>query len=259
MIDISINDHMKLICFWLSFSRWLPTLFHFPMFDNMEVPGVVKVLCSLIITFTFFPYTEKVVLQDIYYIGADHFWVLTFFYATMGIFIGYLVKMIMSIFMSTGVILTHTSGYASIRQFDPSFETTVGPFEKLIQMTVLMMVISSGAFIPMFKGGLISFHHFNLISVNQLDWNPQFFINFLKSLFLSSLLLASPAILANLLITIVMGIMSRMVPQMNILLVSFAVNIFVGLFVFFSTSDEFFQAAFKIYTETLGDWFQFVT
>jgi flagellar biosynthetic protein FliR len=41
-------------------------------------------------------------------------------------------------------------------------------------------------------------------------------------------------------------------------MVSFVVNIGLGLLVFASSSEEFFQMAFKMYTDQLGQWFQFV-
>jgi len=56
-----------------------------------------------------------------------------------------------------------------------------------------------------------------------------------------------------------MGIVSRAVPQMNVIAVSFAVNIGLGLLVFVTGSDEFFQTCFRIYTEKLGAWFQFIS
>lgn len=72
-------------------------------------------------------------------------------------------------------------------------------------------------------------------------------------------MLATPMIFVNLIINAVMGIISRAVPQMNVIAVSFAVNIGLGLLVFAVGSDEFFQTCFRIYTERLGDWFQLMS
>ena len=58
---------------------------------------------------------------------------------------------------------------------------------------------------------------------------------------------------------VILGIIARMVPQMNVLMVSFVVNIGMGLLVFVAGSDEFFQIGFKLYTEKLGEWFKFIT
>ncbi len=43
---------------------------------------------------------------------------------------------------------------------------------------------------------------------------------------------------------------------MNILMVSFVVNIGIGLLVFFAISEEFFHVAYTMYVERLGEWFQ---
>lgn len=63
----------------------------------------------------------------------------------------------------------------------------------------------------------------------------------------------------NVLIMCVLGIIARFVPQMNVLMVSFVVNIGLGLLVFMSCSTEFFQVGFRLYTEKLGEWFQLIT
>jgi flagellar biosynthetic protein FliR len=71
-------------------------------------------------------------------------------------------------------------------------------------------------------------------------------------------MLATPLIFTNMLIMTVLGIIARTVPQLNVIMVSFAVNIGLGLLVFAATSDEFFNVAFKLYTDKLGEWFQFI-
>jgi flagellar biosynthetic protein FliR len=81
---------------------------------------------------------------------------------------------------------------------------------------------------------------------------------FFKSAFSSSVLLAGPLIFANLLMNLVFGIVSRTVPQMNVMMVSFVVNIGLGLLLFLGIAEEFFQVSFDLYVEKLGDWYQFL-
>ena len=88
--------------------------------------------------------------------------------------------------------------------------------------------------------------------------SSEYYIEFFKSIFVSSILLASPIIFTNLMMNLVMGIIARTVPQMNVLMVSFVVNIGLGMFVFLTISDEFFHEAYKLYVEKLADWFQFI-
>jgi flagellar biosynthetic protein FliR len=58
---------------------------------------------------------------------------------------------------------------------------------------------------------------------------------------------------------LVMGIVARTVPQMNVLMVSFVVNIGLGLLLFLGIAEEFFTVSFDLYVEKLGEWYQFLS
>jgi flagellar biosynthesis protein FliR len=259
MITIEITDQATLVAFWLVFTRWLAILIQLPLFDNIAVPTVVKALTALLISYTFFPFLELQLKSEIAVIGIDNFWYMTIVNTIIGLVIGYFVKSIMNIFISAGSIITQQIGFAAVRYFDQSTSSQIGPFEQLMQWTMLVMVISSGALIPMFNGVFLSFFQITMIAPGSLAESPAFFLHFFKSIFIAGLMLASPLIFINVLIMSVLGIIARTVPQMNIIMVSFAVNIGMGLLVFAATSDEFFQVAFKFYTDKLGEWFQFIS
>lgn len=259
MLNIQITDMTVIVAFWLAFSRWFAILFQLPLFDNVVIPVTVKVLVSLMITFAFFPLVENQIMLDIKYVGVESFWYLTIFNTLIGLVIGFLVKSIMSIFHSTGAIITQQVGFNALHYFDPNAGGQVGPFEKLIEWTVLMMVLTSGALIPMFKGVVSSFSSIHIYNLGKMAHSSEFFIMMFKSFFISALMLSTPMIFINVVINAVMGIVSRAVPQMNVIAVSFAINIGLGLLVFVAGSDEFFQMCFRIYTEKLGAWFQFVS
>ena len=259
MISASIVDQVSIIAFWLIFVRWLTVIVHFPIFDHIAVPGILKVLMALILSYAFYPWLSSEVVKDIDYIGVDNFWILTIFYSTIGLMIGFFVKSIMGIFTSAGTVITQQIGFDAVRYFDPQSGQDMGPIEKLVQLTVVVMVISSGALIPMFKGVYESFFSIHLYDLGKIIHASDFFIAFFKSVFLSALMLASPMIFINILIASILGVISRMVPQMNIIMVGFVINIGLGLFVFAFTSNEFFQVAFSLYTKKLGEWFQFIS
>lgn len=258
MINIAITDMSIIVAFWLAFTRWFAVIFQLPIFDNISIPVLVKVLTTVIITYAFFPLIEKPILADMKYVGENSFWMLTIFNAIVGIVIGYFVKIIMTLFVSTGALITQQIGLNALSYFDPNAGSQVGPFEKLIEWTVLMMILSSGALIPMFKGIISSFSSIHVYNLGKMAGSIDFFMIMFKSLFISALMLSTPMIFINLLINVVMGIVSRAVPQMNVISVSFAVNIGLGLLVFYLGSEEFFQTCFRMYTEKLGMWFQFL-
>ncbi len=256
MINISIADYSVLIAFWLCFTRWLTIIIQLPLFEDLPIPSMVKAMMALLVTYAFFPYTENAMLKDVVHFSVDNFWFLTIGNALIGITLGLFIKILMNLFLATGSIITQQVGFGAIRYFDPSSNNQVGPFEKLIKWTLILMILSSGALIPMFKGALNSFFTIHLYDLGKLTTSVPFFLETFKSIFFSALLLSSPIIFTNIMIMAVLGIIARSVPQMNVLMVSFVINIGLGLLVFTATSDEFFNVAFKIYTEKLGEWFQ---
>ena len=255
-MNIQILDFNILIAFWLAFTRCLSIIFQLPIFDGMRIPAIVKTLTTLMITYAFFPFIQGEILKDIAYVGANNFWILTIFYTVTGLVIGYFVKSIMNVFIAAGSIITQQVGFAAVRYFDPSSGSQIGPFETMIQWTMLIIIVTSGALLPMFKGVFNSFFSVHIYDMGKLAHSTVFFVSFFKNIFLSALMLASPMIFTNLLIMSVLGIIARTVPQMNIIMVSFVVNIGLGLLIFAASSEEFFQVGFKVYTEQLGHWFQ---
>lgn len=257
-MNITIGDQVSFLAFWLSFSRWLAVLFQLPLFDNVAVPGLVKVLSSFMISFAFFPSLQGTLVAEINMVGVDNIWFLMMFHTCTGLIIGFLVKCIMSLFVATGSILTQQIGFASVSYFDPTQGQQIGPFERLVEWTMIILVLSSGALVPMFKGVFQSFFSVNFLNADKMLKTPEYFVLFFKSAFSASILLAGPLIFANLLMNLVMGIVARTVPQMNVLMVSFVVNIGLGLLLFLGIAEEFFQVSYDLYVEKLGEWFQFL-
>jgi flagellar biosynthetic protein FliR len=258
LVNISVIDIHALTCFWLVFTRWMLVIIQLPIFDNNSIPSLVKVLFSLILSFAFYPLVKAEVYKDMVYMGVDSFWILTIFYAVVSLLIGYLVKCLMELFTASGSVITQQIGFGAVAYFDPQSASRVGPFEQIIRWTMIVVIISSGALLPMFKGIFNSFFSIHVYDLGKMASSPEYFLTVFKGLFMSALLLASPLIFTNMLIMTVLGIVARTVPQMNVIMVSFVVNIGLGLLVFAASSSEFFRVAFQIYTDKLGNWFQFL-
>ena len=258
MVNIQIVDYPVFLAFWLAFSRWLTIVIQLPLFDGMPIPQIVKILVAMVVTYAFFPFIKPYLLQDIVYMGEQNFWLLILFNTLVGLTVGLLVRSIMGIFISAGLVISQQIGFAAAAYFDPVSARQTGPLEKIIQWTMLVLIITSGSLHPMFKGIVGTFSSIHIYAIGKLSNSPLYFVDLFKEIFLSALLLASPLIFTNLLMMALLGIVSRVVPQMNVIMVSFVVNIGLGLLVFAVMAEEFFQVGFKIYTDQLGRWFRFV-
>lgn len=258
MITLTITDMRELTIFWLIFTRCLATLFQFPIFDTFSIPGIIKILFALVLAYCFHPLLRDVVLQDMTIAGNGNFFLLTIFYTLVGAFIGFLLKLIMDIFLIGGAIITQSIGFSAVRYFDPSFLQRVGPFEMYMQWVLLLLVLISGALVPMFKGMYLSFWGINLSTIGSIKFSYSTIYEIFNSIFISGVLISIPIMIVNILVTIIMGISSRMIPQLNVLVVSFIVNIGLGLFVFCIISDEFFTVCYEMYKKQLEIWYMMI-
>ena len=258
MIGIQIYDQISLIAFWLVFIRVSAIILQFPLFDYFRLPGQIKVLSTLVISYALYYPVKKYVVADISHWGTDNLIALSLYYTLVGVVIGFFIKSILGFANAAGSIMSQQMGFGAMRYFDPSSNQQVGPVEKLIGICLVLLLISTGALIPMFKGVVISFEHFNTFQAQKLLVGHEYYSKFFKRIFQISILLASPLIFSNLLLYLVLGIVARLVPQMNVLMVSFVLNIGVGLFVFWIISQEMFQSAYNQYVHSLGVWFKYI-
>ncbi|MDH4469160.1 MAG: flagellar biosynthetic protein FliR [Bacteriovoracaceae bacterium] len=253
---IEIVDNIQLMAFWISFSRVLTIIFQLPLWEDVAIPMIIKILSSLIITYTFFPHVSPYVVSDMKLVGENHMIILTVYYALTGLLIGYLVKNITITIMAAGTLASQQMGLGSVALFDPTSMVQVGPIEKLLKWALLMTTFSAGVMLPMLKGIFLSFSSLSWQSASHLTLSMDFFLDFFKDLFLLALMLASPIIFINILLNLVLGVVGRFVPQLNIIAVSFSVNILAGFIVLMVASSEMITMGGKYYTDYMAKWFQ---
>ena len=162
-------------------------------------------------------------------------------------------------FNSAGSIITQQVGFGAVRYFDLSIGDQVGPFEKFINITVVTMIVIGGGLFPLFKGSFISFETMNFMSVVNVKGIIPFMLYLFKSIFNTPFYLAMPLIITNLIVMTLLGIIARAVPQMNVLMVSFVLNISLGLLVFILSGEEFYLASINFYSKFIGDWLNFIS
>jgi flagellar biosynthesis protein FliR len=257
VVNITVTDINSLIAFWLVFCRWTAIVFQFPVFDQVGVPGVLKILFCISVSWCFFPFVKPYAIRDILYVGADNFWILSFFYAFVGLMAGFLSRIILQIFNSAGSIITQQVGFGAVRYFDQSIGDQVGPFEKFINITVVTMIVLGGGFYPLFKGSFMTFETMNFVSFSNVNGIVPFALYLFKSVFNTAIILSMPLIVTNIVVMTLLGIIARTVPQMNVLMVSFVLNISLGLFVFILSGEEFYIASINFYSKFIGDWLTF--
>jgi flagellar biosynthetic protein FliR len=257
-MEITITDLTQFMAFWLCFSRWFGLIMGMPFFELIEGPQVLWFLLSFIFTLSNFPFIQNQLILELNKFGVGSFWLLLIFELLVGLSIGMILKIFTQLFVSTGSLISQTIGLSAIRYFDQNNMSMIGPIEKLIQFTILILVFNSNFLYPIFKSVFNSFYTINFSTFYFNKLNVDKFLYFVNFIFVSSLVLGLPIVASNLVLNITLGVLGKFIPQINIFMIGFIFNIMLGFIILFLMFEEFIEVAKDIYFKGLQIWSSFL-
>lgn len=234
-MDLLSLSSLEFKSFVLVLIRISVVLFLFPVFGGRTMPNLVKAGLALMISIVLFPVVHpdprlfpEGLLAAVNLILAE---------LILGLVIGLAVKLFFAAIQLGGQLIGFQMGFAIANVIDP---------ESGAQGSVLSYM---GYWIAILIFLLLNGHHillksladsFSIIRVGSLGLSEGLFHKMLElsgDMFAIAVKVGAPAIGALLLTSAAFGIIAKVVPQMNILIVAFPLKIVVGLF-FFGLSLE---------------------
>jgi len=230
--------------FLLVFFRIIAMVEVAPLLSSSSIPQVAKIGLSFFTAASVFPW----VLQFGYAIPAnpvDYFF-LVLGEVAIGLLIGFLLLLIFSAFQLAGHFFSLQMGFGASEVFDPLSQVEVplmGEFLNLIAMLVFIAISGTGKFLLV--GVLGSFQHLRAVDlVMHKEAIISLLVSGLGGLFQSALTISFPILGTLLLVSIVMGLLAKAAPQMDVLTMGFPVSIGVSFVILFATLP-FLMTAFE--------------
>jgi len=239
-------------CFFWVLMRVSIMIFMLPLFGARGVPSIWKIGLSMILAIAMMP----VVPQTAGYPEtAAEIIIALISEALMGLILAMTVRMFFTSIQMAGHFMSFQMGFSMARAIDPQAEVQDSVLTELMYLlTILMFFCIDG-------------HHIFLRALaSSFQTAPPCNITFDASIagilvklggdmFLTGLKLAAPMVIALFLSNLCLGIVARTVPQVNILMVGFPVNICIGfifLIMTFANMNPFLTALFKKMGEALA-------
>ncbi len=218
---------IEAFAFLLIFTRMSSFLVTWPVFGGMNVPAILKILLSLLLSFTLYP----VLKADFNHVFSSYAQLI--FYVSKEVFIGLVLAQISYFFFymvqMTADLVSTSLGISSAQLFNPTFQSSATPVDNLYYALAVLFFL------------LVNGHHMFLTGlVQSYDVAPIFRWSFeLKSLAQISLIgrdviilglqLSAPVLVSILLINVSLAIVGRAVPQINVLVTSMPINTLAGI------------------------------
>ena len=225
-----------------------------PIFSRNNIPTTFKIGISFFLSLLVSQYIDIGFTENLTMIS----WVWLFIKELIiGYSIGFIVYLFFSAYYVAGQLMDMQIGFGMVNVFDPLSNAQVpilGNFFYL--MTVLLLLIMNGhhkiieVLIYSFKKIPVGTWIINESTIQELT-------NVFVNVFMIGIKISLPIVAALFITNVILGILARTVPQMNVFVVGMPAKILVGFLlliviipVYFGQIDNFFQKMF----ETLGEW-----
>jgi len=215
------GDYLALLTlFFLFLGRMLPIIMQSSFFGAKVLPGPVKIAFAMSLFIIFLPHllltTTSAVdfnLELIFLVFKEIF---------IGFTIGFMINIPFVIVQTSGMLIDHQRGGASLMVNDPTIQNQSSPLGTLFNMVMIVLFYSINGPFLFLDAILMSY---DIVPIDQII-NPGFFeqnqtfwqiqIHLFNKVLLMATQLATPALLAILMTDVFLGIANRLAPQVQI-------------------------------------------
>ncbi len=229
--------------FLLLFVRVFAMLHFVPLLNSAAVPGLVKAALSLLSAVLVFP-----MVQQAGYAIPDSGIAYAFIVlgeAMVGVIMGFMLTIVYAAFQTAGQMFSLQMGFGASQVFDPLSQIEIPLLGQFLNVVAMFVFVFTAGFQKIFLTGV----YYSFQSVRAADivvLREDIIISMLRgltALFENALIISFPILGTLFLVQVVMGLLAKAAPQMNLLMLGFPLSIGVA-FIIMLISVPFLMATF---------------
>jgi flagellar biosynthetic protein FliR len=171
-----------------------------------------------------------------------------------GLLIGFVPLLLFAGIQLGGEIAGFQMGFAIVSVMDPLSQARTSLIAQFNYILAILVFITINGHLYLMEGILKSFQVMPLLGSAFPASVGKMLISFSSEMFVIGLKIAAPVLVAILLTNVGLGILARMLPQMNIFIVGFPVQIGIGLITLGMSVPTFVYVFEKMFYATFHDW-----
>jgi flagellar biosynthetic protein FliR len=221
-----LKFEMLLPAFALVLARMSGMMLAVPMMASTQVPRLVKVFLAATLSLMVFPVVAPRLPQSLSLTEAAAGMVGEF---VIGEVLGLAAGMVFFAAQIAGKIVSHQSGFALGEVFNPLFDEEFTVLDQVWFFAAFMFFLALRGHVAVVTLVLQSFERVPPMALGADAELGEFAVNMARAMFDVALRLSGPAVLALLLASLVMGFLTKTMPQLNVLSVGFTLKIIIAL------------------------------
>ena len=208
------------------FSRLMGFIRFAPVFNRKEIPGMVKLALCLLLTIIITPFVKT----DSLFV-MESFTLSIILNIVTGALIGYMAQLILMAVEAGADMINMQMGLSSAMVLEPTTSSQVSILSKIMALFGLLIFINLGGVYWLIRALMRSFEIFPIyatsIPLEQLV-NMNYLITMSSNVLFMGLQIAAPVLLATLGQDIILGVISKTAPQVNVFQLSFLLKPVLG-------------------------------
>lgn len=213
--------------FMLIFTRLGTAMMIMPGIGDSFVPKNIRLMMALGMSFVLTPVIKQFMPE-----AVPSFPIL-FLLIMMEFVIGLLVGTIARIFMIAldvaGMVISSTSGLANAQVFNPTLATQGSIVGAFLSMTGVVLLFVTNLHHMLIHGLVESYHMFPIGAVPDTGSMAQLIVRAFSTSFLVGFQIAIPFVVVAILLYIGMGVLSRLMPQVQVFILALPVQIMLSM------------------------------
>lgn len=226
MIDyeIAIDQFMLFVMILIRIASFI---YIAAIFNTANTPARIKVGLAFFVSVIVYTLHPDMTFT---YNGVIELAAITLKEVVVGLMLGVISAFCVQIIMFAGSIIDMDTGLSMAQIMDPTTNIQVGIFGNLYYYSLLLMLLVSGLHRYLIEAIVETF---NVIPIGQVAFSATIYdtvIDFMGNYFVIGFRIALPVFSVTLLLNVVLAIIARIAPQMNMFVVGMQLKIFAGIF-----------------------------
>ncbi len=204
---------------FIVFARLLGFIRFAPVFNRREINSIVKLALALLLTVMMTPLLNPAAPPR--EVSPMLLWVLNF---AVGAIIGYIAQLLILAIEAGGDMINTQMGLSSAMVMDPTTNSQTSILSRMITLLGLCIFMQIGGMYWLFNALMRSFQIFPIYAVQiplEQIINIDYLVKTTSNVLYVGLQIASPILLATLGQDIILGVISKTAPQVNVFQLSF--------------------------------------
>lgn len=197
-----------------------------PIFSFHTIPVKVKLVISVLLSLVVIQAVPVVKLE---YVGILGYSVLVLKESIVGLVLGFMCNICMYIVSFAGQLMDIEMGLSMAMIFDPLTNNQVTVTGNMYSYFVMLIMVVTNMHHYILRAIVDTFKYFNIGEAVYNGLLPQMAVEFMANYFMIGFRIVLPMFACMLVINVVLGVLSRAAPQMNMFVVGLQLKVLVGI------------------------------